>query len=223
LSQISVNAASIAAAHALFTRIPVFIGFVGGLIINPPGIAKGTFYAWGFLDKRWIVAGFILGVITIYLPGVFRRLLALAFEPWPSRNKGADAASISAFANRRTSVWSWLNIAACIIVGTALAIVYVGRGVNPAPEGAGSLTKKIDHHELMHLGAIQRLHVGGTPFIGAKTHWGPGLQVTTFAVMQRAGFTLRGFRLSHLVLNMIAFSIFFATMYWTSAPRLMPK
>ena len=67
----------------------------------------------------------------------------------------------------------------------------------------------------MHLGAMQRLHVGGTPFIGAKTHWGPGLQVTTFAVMQRAGFTLRGFRLSHLVLNMIAFSIFFATMLFS--------
>jgi hypothetical protein len=120
--------------------IPIFICLVATLVINPPEISKGTFYSWEFLDKRWIVALFMLSVVTIYLPGIFHRLIEISLERGSFQG---DVTSPDSPDVHRAPGWSLLNVGACIIAGTILSVVYVGAAVNPTPRGDGSLTARV--------------------------------------------------------------------------------
>jgi hypothetical protein len=187
--------------------VTVFIAYIEFLILHPSEIERSTSYSWEFMDKRWIVTLFVLSIITVYLPVVFKRLITLALEPRCSSRVSINTSKPNM--SWRAMGLTWLNAIACILAGTMFSILYVG------PQIASVHSARLDSHEGAHLGALQRMHLGATPYIGAKTQYGPGHQLLTYITMQKSGFTLLGFRLSHMLLNIVGCSILFATMLYS--------
>jgi hypothetical protein len=90
-----------------------------------------------------------------------------------------------------------------------LSILFVG------PQVSEARSARLESHEWANLGALQRIHLGATPYVGAKNQYGPGRQIVTYAIMQWTGFTMFGFRLSEILLNVVGYSILFATIFFS--------
>src|SRR5262249_42378619 len=150
--------------------------------------------------KRWIVALYLLGVGSVYLPGIFKRLLDVLSPPAaaaPSPAFRSDSAEKpSPIRGRRGRLLRRALVAAG--VGCVLAVLYV------APLVPNTIERDVlDTHELVHLGGMQRIAQGATPYIEARTQYGPGLQFVAYKLMQSTEFTLRGFRLAHMIMNLV--------------------
>ncbi len=188
----------------LLTAAVAMVGLVaaGLLMLYPPNVANSELKAWSYLDKRWIVALYLLCVGLVYLPGIFKRLLE---DPQSGRVPSLNGAAVQnqdAFHGPLRNVF--IRALAAIIVGCALAVLYV------VPLVPGTLERKLDSHELVHLGSLQRISQGARPYVDARTQYGPGHQFVTYKLMQSTEFTLRGFRLAHMLLNLVTVALLFS-------------
>ncbi len=183
----------------------VGLGVVGLFALYPPGIEKSTLKAWGYLDKRWMIILYLLGIGLVYLPGLCKRAIdALA----PSSDETATSRR-AWFPQDWDGFWAdaanLLNRGlAASIIGCVLAVLYVSYSI------PGTLERPLDAHEALHLGSLQAISQGAQPYIEAQTQYGPGHQLATYKLMQSTEFTLRGFRAAHLVINMISVALLFS-------------
>jgi hypothetical protein len=193
---------------ALALSATVLLGLVGlsyilTLLIFPSSVDT---ISWPVLDKRWIIALFALGVALVYFPLGMKRIIDL----FRDRN-------IPAFTRDsvRTNKIHFLGrCAVALSIGFALAALHTGAYVPLA------LHRFLDYHEVMQLGPILSIAQGAVPYVGAQTIFGPGHQVIIFEFMHNIEFTLRGFRVSFFLMNIIAETIAFTLMFlglgWTA-------
>ncbi len=183
----------------------VGLGVVSLFALYPPSIEKSTLKAWGYLDKRWMIILYLLGIGLVYLPGLFKRTIealapssggtATSRRAWFPQDWNGFCADAANVLNRGL---------AASIVGCVLAVLYVCYSI------PGTLEQRLDAHELVHLGPIQAISQGARPYVEAQTQYGPGHQFAAYKLMQSTEFTLRGFRASQLVINMVAIGLLFS-------------
>jgi hypothetical protein len=155
---------------------------------------------WGYFDKRWIIALYGLGVVLIYFPAAMKRFL----DTWTDH--APNLPQITAPDTATNLFW---RIAAVTSCGFLLAFLDI------SPMISDGLVKYWEEHELVHLGPLQKLAQGAVPYVGAKTQYGPGHQLVTYLMMGQTEFTLRGFRASFFVLNIVAEGILFSVVLYS--------
>lgn len=191
-------------AAVLLTGAIAVVGIlaVGFLALYPPPVASSAYKAWDYLDKRWIAASYLLGIVVIFLPGLCRRAIEV-MSGAGSRHIVSDAPRLAADAATGAVSAIWRRALLAALVGSLLAVVYV------APLISRTLGRTLDSHELVHLGGFQSIKQGGLPFIDARTQYGPGQQIVSYELMQATEFTVRGARLAHLLINLATIAVFF--------------
>jgi hypothetical protein len=108
----------------------------------------------------------------------------------------------------RQSALSFDRVIAAYAIGLALAVILI------APGASSILRLPIDTHETGHWGSLQAISQGATPYVQARTQYGPGHQVITYFLMRNLGFTIVGFRLSHIIFNILGAAILFGTAFF---------
>jgi hypothetical protein len=90
-----------------------------------------------------------------------------------------DIARIPARAAYLASRRLALRAILAVTLSTGLAMLDVGAKVSAA------MQRQLDKHETVHLGPIQRISQGATPYVDARTQYGPGHQIITYEMMRR--------------------------------------
>ncbi|CAN5188575.1 hypothetical protein BH09PSE3_BH09PSE3_00440 [soil metagenome] len=166
----------------------VGFGIVAMSALFPPPLEASGYKAWAYMDKRWMIELYLLIVGLIYLPGFIARVYGTSTN--------CDKVEAGA-----TTAMPLLQFAIALTIGSVLAVLYV------APMLPGTVDRYLDMHDQAHLGAFQRIAQGATPYIDARTQYGPGHQIVTYAMMHGSDFTLRGFRMSQTWLNLAAIAV----------------
>lgn len=151
---------------------------------SPTGDIPGWTYP--VLDKRWLIALYGVGVVTVlFLPVAFRRL-------FPDDDEATAPAAVE-------PAQHWLARLAGLVVVVALAWLFAGPPWNVARHH-----RAIDYHEQVHLGPLQAISKGHLPFVGpASTQYGPGSQWLTYQFMTRVSdFTIVGYREATLAIHL---------------------
>ena len=148
-----------------------------------------------FLNKRWLAALYTVGLLTFLV-------LPVWFERWLTPVSAEKAGEAGAVAPGRAPWWRVSLECAALL----LAVWYLAG----PPWNVATHHRPIDPHEQVHLGPIQAISKGYTPFIGpASTQYGPGFQVMVYGYMSRTDqFNLVGFREAFLVLHLVSFAAF---------------
>jgi len=151
---------------------------------------------WDFLDKRWLVSLYWLAiaVFVIFPPCIHA---VLAGIPRPPTTEELPTTS----RNRPP----WLRVLVRASFAVAMTWFYAG-----PPWNLATHHRFIDYHEQVHLGPLQAIAKGYTPYLGpASTHYGPGSQIFFYAFMKWTGqFTILGFRHANASIHLIAVLIF---------------
>jgi hypothetical protein len=152
-----------------------------------------TFTGWTYpyLNKRWLVALYGIGVATFLL-------FPPAIDRWLS---GRDS-SVTVDPPKIASTRSWWRHAGGILVLVAVAWYFTA-----PPWNVERHHRAIDFHEQVHLGPLQAIDKGYLPYVGpASTQYGPGSQLLTYAWMKSRGhFDIVSFREAQIVFHAIAF------------------
>jgi hypothetical protein len=158
---------------------------------------------YGFFDKRWIVAFFLLGTIgTSFFLSVGGKLVRWAGgrsvppavaspgEPWTSQR--------------------YLILTAKLLVAVGLAAFFYGPHWTIAPIGGS-----IGYHEDVHLGGFQAIADGATPYVDqASVQYGPGSQLFYYLFMHHfGGVSIVGFRESFAMMHWLGATVFFAALF----------
>ena len=152
---------------------------------------------YGFLNKRWLVASYWGACfITVFLPSalcrcfqIVRAYSARTTEPEPD---GAVAHEASGSGEvQRSALGGFCRTAAKVLLALGLAAYFTG-----PPWHVPLRHRGIDHHEQVHLGPLQAIEKGHTPYLGpASIQYGPGQQLFTYAYMKLSGkFDMVGYR-----------------------------
>lgn len=174
---------------------------VAMLALYPPPLEHSGYKAWEYLDKRWLVASYLLVAGLLHLPGLARRVLL-----------GAAASDRTLVSRGRGNALPRALVAGAI--GCILAVLYV------APLLPATVDRYLDMHDQVHLGAFQRIAHGAEPYLDARTQYGPGHQIATYAMMRASDFSLRGFRLSQAWLNLIAIAALLSLWFFAFGWRI---
>ena len=141
-------------------------------------------WTYPFLNKRWLVAGYyiVLGAVLV---------LPVYFAP------RAAAAATEGLAFQT----SWPGRVAAVASLAAIAWLFTGPPWNMARHH-----RPIDFHEQVHLGPLQAIDRGYSPFVGpASTHYGPGTQLFSYWSMKfQERFDVVGFRVAQATLQFLA-------------------
>lgn len=147
---------------------------------------------YGLLNKRWLVGLYGLALVAfLVLPVFVQKILGWAdhadIPPQPVPGPGR----------------SYLVRMAAPLIVAAVVLLVAGPPWNLDRHHRG-----IDHHEQVHLGAIQAIHKGFVPYVGpASTQYGPGSQAFQYTYMALArDFSIVSHRESFLALHLVAFS-----------------
>src|SRR5262245_1751543 len=127
------------------------LAYVACLRFFPASTPNDSVY-YAYLDKRWILGLFVLGVCLVYLPLALRRLIDCL--------RGATSTPSGLIIEKK------LSIRRCIVIllfGFGLALLDMG------PHISTTLEQVWEAHELVHLGPLQRIAKGGTPYVEAQT------------------------------------------------------
>jgi hypothetical protein len=177
------------------------VGAAGGyawLALTTTGITRNDMVVvWGLLDKRQPVFAYLVVVAFVLF---HRAMVCLFFAPaygW----REAPAAP------RR---W-WLARAAGAVVVAVAAYWWLGtealRDVVSAGEAA--LGKFYEYHSLVHLGALEQIRLGATPYVEAQTQYGLGNQLLAYALTKAFGFSNHGFYAAVLLIDVVCIVAFF--------------
>jgi hypothetical protein len=181
-----------AASWALGLQLGVVLLTVPVFVLVTHVAADDLQWSWPFLNKRWLVALYSLGVGTLVL-------LPVAAEWWRS-DAGLDAPASEAAreASRRTVHRSWPATLGGLVAIVALAWYFGG-----PPWHLDRHHRWIESHEEAHLGALQAVSKGYLPYVGpASTQYGPGSQLLIYEIMRHsAGFTIVSFRTAWAVFH----------------------
>ena len=182
---------------------------VGVLLLTVPVLVLVTSVAadreqwtWPFLNKRWLVALYFVGVATIVA-------FPVAFEWWLSSGPmetSSGAARLPGF--RRFG-------AGRAAVAILLAWFFAG-----PPWHLDRHYRDIEYHEQVHLGSLQAIAKGYVPYLGpASTQYGPGSQMLIYGLMRESGrFDLAAFRTAWAAINFGALTVVALVAAWWLAP-----
>lgn len=176
------------------------VGAAGGyawLALTTSGITRDdVVVVWSLLDKRQVVFAYLVVVAFVLF---HRAMVSLFFAPTYGWHE--------AVAPRR----SWLARAAGAIVIAVVAYCWLGsealRDVVPADEA--TLGKFYEYHSLVHLGALEQIRLGATPYIEAQTQYGLGNQLLAYALTKAFGFSNHGFYAGVLLIDVVCIVAFF--------------
>lgn len=147
---------------------------------------------YNVLNKRWLAALYGIAIVAlVVVPPIWRRVMAVdSTTPTPPSPPPPAAP-----ASRRNSAFA-------VVVVIALAWFAAG-----PPWHLDRHHRGIDHHEQVHLGPLQAIDKGYTPYVGpASTQYGPGSQLIQYFYMKTiGGFTVVGHRESLVAINFLAF------------------
>jgi hypothetical protein len=186
------------------------LGIVGVLFviilrISGPSVVAAP--GWPIDDRRWLLALYGLGVSLVYFPLVAKKIVDLL-------TRTEVAATADSRVRARASRFGVVNCAVAIVSAFGISIVLL------APRVSSGLEKPLNIHEVIHLGSIQRIDNGATPYVEAQTAYGPGHQFLSYHLMRFTEFSLVGFRASHVMLNMLAegirLSLFLLAFGWVA-------
>ncbi len=177
---------------------------------------------YGFLDKRWLLAAFLLGTLGSMLtiavsvrvveaaqttPGSWREWVGAVFG---SRTSHPEQS------NRPAAVHTWKRQLGLTVLAFALATYFFG------PPWHVPLDRAIDGHETTAMGGVQAIATGAVPYIGsAAIQYGPGSELIPYLYLSAGDtFDLEGLRQSTVLLFWLAATIFFATIFLRLRPKL---
>ncbi len=188
--------------------------------------------AFGFMDKRWITATYLVGALApMLLLVIATRVLAAgrahpqSWRAWlrglapapraPAQDDpGHGSAGTAATAAPSSSWWSAPSIRAAIGVLTAVGIAYYFYGPPwylSRSAGSGPIGGQQD----VFLAGLQAISKGTVPYIGpASVQYGPGAQLLSYLYMRHiGGFSVLGFRESWAMLQWVGATIFFVVLF----------
>jgi len=154
---------------------------------------------WPVLDKRWIIVSYVLGVALVYIPLVAKRsvdLITNRDRPLPARERSRPSARV--FSVR------------CVV---ALAIALAISLVDNASQNSSTFKRLLDVHEEVHLGSFQAISQGAIPYVEATNQYGPGYQIVSYGIMRHTDFSVLGYRVSFVLLNVLAETILYTLMF----------
>lgn len=176
------------------------VGAAGGyawLALTTTGITRDdVVVVWSLLDKRQPVFAYLVVVAFVLF---HRAMVALFFAPtygWPE-----------AAAPRR----SWLARLAGAIVVAVVAYGWLSAGAlrDVVPADEATLGKFYEYHSLVHLGALEQIRLGATPYLEAQTQYGLGNQLLAYALTKTFGFSNHGFYAGVLLVDVVCIVAFF--------------
>lgn len=173
---------------------------------------------YGFFDKRWLVATFMLGTIgaLVVLAAVGQLVRSAYAEPaswrgWAGAAFGSPAAPASRVAVRPMSLVRTLLLAGAGVVFAAYFF---------APPWHVSLAN-INIHETPMMAGVQGIAHGAIPYIdSAAVQYGPGSELIHYAYLKTFGFDVVNFRQSTVLLYWLAATIFFVVLFLRLPTRL---
>jgi hypothetical protein len=189
--------------------------------------------AFGFMDKRWITATYLLAVLApMLLLVIAARVLAAGRdhpESWRAWFRGLAAAPRSSAqhdqGHRPTAMqtaataapsawWSAPAVRAAVGVLTAVGIAYYFYGP-PWYLSRSAGSGPIGGQEDVFLTGLQAISKGAVPYIGpASVQYGPGAQLLSYLYMRHiGGFSVLGFRESWAMLQWVGATIFFVVLF----------
>jgi hypothetical protein len=172
---------------------------------------------YGFFDKRWLVATFMLGsvgamVVLTAIAGVVRGAATgpASWREW-IRDGFASAAPAPGVAG------SVITLRRVLVV--SIPILLLGAYFY-APPWHVSLTP-VNIHETPTMAGVQGIAHGATPYIGSgAVQYGPGSEVIHYLYLKAFGFDLESFRQSTILLYWLAATIFFTVLFVRLPMRL---
>ena len=172
---------------------------VAHLVLSPSPL-EGQLVAdglgWGLLDKRWLVACYTLGVsLVVVLPIFLRRVFELV-----GLQAGSSPGLLAVLPGTHQPRRRLVDVLGFLALAVVFATWFFAKTFSHMPE-------LLDMHELVHLGSLQGIRQGLLPYLEAETQYGPGHQLLTYWTMERIGFSLYGFRISHLLANLVAMAL----------------
>jgi hypothetical protein len=183
---------------------------VGVLLLTVPVVVLVTSVAadreqwtWPFLNKRWLVALYFVGVATIVA-------FPVAFQSWFSSRQMETSRSRTARPLRFRRFGPGRAAGAIL-----LAWFFAG-----PPWHLDRHYRDIEYHEQVHLGPLQAIAKGYLPYLGpASTQYGPGSQMLLYGLMRESGrFDLAAFRTAWAAINFAALTVVALVASWWLAP-----
>jgi hypothetical protein len=187
--------------------------------------------AFGFMDKRWITATYLLTVLApMLLLVIAARVLAagrahpeswrawlrgLAPAPRPSaQHDQGHRPPVVHTAAAPSAWWSSPAIRAAVGVLTAVGVAYYFYGP-PWYLSRSAGSGPIGGQEDVFLTGLQAISKGAVPYIGpASVQYGPGAQLVSYLFMRHiGGFSVLGFRESWAMLQWVGATIFFVVLF----------
>jgi|FEC22Drversion2_1045045.scaffolds.fasta_scaffold01952_2 hypothetical protein len=167
-------------------------GAYGWLALTRSGVTRDdVVVVWGLQDKRQVVF-FYLVIVAFVL--FHRAMVDLFFAPTYGGHEVPPGA-------RRT--W-WRRLVGAVVVAV-VAYCWLGAGAMREV----TLAKFYEYHTLVHLGALEQIRLGATPYVEAQTQYGLGNQLLTYALTEAFSFSGHGFYAGILLLDLICIVAFF--------------
>jgi hypothetical protein len=196
--------------------------------------SKAVWLSFGYLDKRWVTATYLLGaLVPMPLLVAASRVLAAGRghpESWPAWLRGLAPARSSAGETAAITTperdgvpaapspgW-WGARSTRLVVGvlTAIGLAYYFYGPpwylskTPTTGSTG-----INFQEDVYLAGLQAISKGAVPYIGsASLQYGPGSELLSYLYMRHvSGFSVVGFRESWAILAWVGVTVFFIVLF----------
>ena len=177
------------------------VGAAGGyawLALTTTGITRDdTVVVWGLLDKRQPVFAYLVVVAFVLF---HRAIVGLFFAPTYGRHAAPSA-----------QCRSWLLRAVGAVVVAVAAYCWLGAEAlrDVVPAGEATLAKFYEYHSLVHLGALEQIRLGATPYVEAQTQYGLGNQLLAYGLTKAFGFRNHGFYAGVLLVDVVCIVGFF--------------
>ena len=172
-------------------------GAYAWLALTATGVTRAdVVVVWGLLDKRQVVFAYLLIVAFVLF---HRAMVDLFFAPTWSWHEAPVAA-------RR----SWLSRVVGAVIVAIVAYGWLGAGAlrDVVPADEATLARFYEYHTLVHLGALEQIRLGATPYVEAQTQYGLGNQLLAYALTRAFGFSSHGFYAGVLLLDVVCIVAF---------------
>lgn len=178
------------------------ISYVAFVYYHPPEVESVT---WPVINKLWMIYLYGLSAFTLYLP----YMLHSFFSAIKAGKYIAPGQSSTDWSRR----FRFRRIVLSILFGLTAAVVTY------SPDTLQIIHRaSVNIHEAVHLGPLLSIDQGNTAYVEARTQYGPGHQLVTYALMKGIDFSMAGFRISFLLLNFLAqfavYAIAFFSLGW---------
>lgn len=198
---LTISAGGTPSIFAVLVYCAGVVGAAGGyawLALTTTGITRDDVVAvWGMLDKRQPVFAYLVVVAFVLF---HQAMVCLFFAPTYGWREAPEAP-------RR---W-WLARLAGAVLVAVVAYCWLGAEAlrDVVPAGEATLAKFYEYHSLVHLGGLEQIRLGATPYVEAQTQYGLGNQLLAYVLTRAFGFSNHGFYAGILLVDVVCIVAFF--------------